>query len=701
MSENFSIWKKYSRQRKIVSSVYSIFYKGKIIENNNDVIIEQIDKLKYKNIFNKEFSEEEIKYKTNDKEIKPKIIEQINEIDFYYIIYIYCALNLDVNIKIRNCPFSIDEIKYILMKLNKIFEFIFRKFEVIGGFSISNITLPIDTIDNYEIIYSGLRRESLDIFKEYPLKKEEIFKLGEIIYYMLFLNFPFDKNNQKSENEEKNLINQRLDSIDDKNLKDLISKMLIKDQKQIINWKEYLNHPFFDLKPKYIKFDFICKEHSSKYEQYCLQCKKNICNFCKDKHKSHKLISFNDIGYTDYEINQLKENIKFINKNIDDLNEFKTNLNDFFEKVIKIENNKSVYENDEINNFKNSYFQFFNDIKNKFNWLDNIELLNNTFNIGNNKSSSNFIIAKIEIKENDLNQKIRILNHNSQIIEVEDLKKICEIYINDTKIDFSLEYQFNHIGIYTIKYNFIKKLYNTSNLFFDCTSIISIDLSNFDSSELKSMEWMFANCKSLNTINFKNFDTNNVTDMSLLFFGCQNLKHLDLSNFITRNVTNMSFMFGRCINLRSLNFLPSFSTMSVNNFNGMFYNCSSLIKLDLSNFNTANAKSMSGMFDLCTSLISLDISNFRTNDIEDLCKMFANCSLPSLDLSNFVLNKKVDISNIFNNCEKMNLLKIPQFKIIEYNEDKLKDMFLGMNKNCIIENKDKIITEKWNEYLNK
>ena len=699
MSKSFDIWNRYFRERKIFASLYRIFYKGKNIVNNIDIIIEQIDKLQYKNICKKDFSEEEIKYKTNDKEIKPLIIEEINDTNFYYIIYIYCALKLNVNLKIRNCPFTIYEIKSILKKINKIFEFMFKKFEVIGGLLISNITFPIDTIDNYEIIYSGCRKESNDFFKEYPLNNEEIFQLGKIIYYMLFLDFPYSKNNQKSENEETNLINQRLDSLEDQNLKDLISKMLIQNIKQRINWKEYLNHPFFDLKPKYLKFNFICKEHSSKYQEYCLQCKKNICTHCKFNHSSHNLVKFNDIGYNDYEIYQINKIIKYLNKDIDERNEIKTNINEFLEKINKNGNNKYIYENDENNNFKNAFLEYFNNFKSEFNLSIFNELYNNIFNIYNNKSSSNFIIAKIEIEEKNLNKKIRILNFNSELIKFDDLKNICEIYINGTKINFALEYKFNIKGIYTIKYNFKQKLVQTSNLFFDCPLILSIDLSNFDSSEILSMGWMFTNCTSLNKINFLNFDTKNVTDMSLLFYGCKNLKHIDLSNFNTRNVTNMSFMFGKCNSLINLNFLPSFTTMSVTNFNGMFYNCSSLIKLDLSNFNTANAITMSGMFEFCTSLLSLDISNFRTNEITDLSKMFANCSLPSLDLSNFVLNKDVNLSEIFHNCKKLNSLKIPEFKIIQEKVENLKDIFLGMNKNCIIENKDNLISQKWNEYI--
>ena len=57
---------------------------------------------------------------------------------------------------------------------------------------------------------------------------------------------------------------------------------------------------------------------------------------------------------------------------------------------------------------------------------------------------------------------------------------------------------------------------------------------------------MFIGCSSLTTINISNFNTNNVTDMSHMFNGCSSLKELNLSNFNTNNVTNMGYMFSGC-----------------------------------------------------------------------------------------------------------------------------------------------------------
>ena len=60
------------------------------------------------------------------------------------------------------------------------------------------------------------------------------------------------------------------------------------------------------------------------------------------------------------------------------------------------------------------------------------------------------------------------------------------------------------------------------------------------------MSYMFYGCSSLKKLNLSNFNTNNVTDMSGIFFECKSLKEINLSNFNTKNVTDMHSMFSYC-----------------------------------------------------------------------------------------------------------------------------------------------------------
>ena len=51
------------------------------------------------------------------------------------------------------------------------------------------------------------------------------------------------------------------------------------------------------------------------------------------------------------------------------------------------------------------------------------------------------------------------------------------------------------------------------------------------------MTGMFDTCSGLTTLDVSNFNTSNVTEMEAMFAGCSNLKSIDISNFDTRNVT--------------------------------------------------------------------------------------------------------------------------------------------------------------------
>lgn len=106
-------------------------------------------------------------------------------------------------------------------------------------------------------------------------------------------------------------------------------------------------------------------------------------------------------------------------------------------------------------------------------------------------------------------------------------------------------------------------------------NVIDIDLSNFNTHNIISMNSMFSNCESLTSLNLSSFDTSNVTDMRNMFGYCWNLKKLDLSCFDTRNVTDISYMFYCCANLEKLD-LSNFTIKNIRGYNFMFYGCNKL-----------------------------------------------------------------------------------------------------------------------------
>ena len=92
---------------------------------------------------------------------------------------------------------------------------------------------------------------------------------------------------------------------------------------------------------------------------------------------------------------------------------------------------------------------------------------------------------------------------------------------------------------------------------------------------------MFSDCGSLESINLSSFKVKNVINMSSMFQGCCSLKTLDLSSFNTCCVLNMSYMFSYCYKLTSLD-LSSFDTEGTNTYNMFEFCCRLKIRRRLS-----------------------------------------------------------------------------------------------------------------------
>ena len=210
-------------------------------------------------------------------------------------------------------------------------------------------------------------------------------------------------------------------------------------------------------------------------------------------------------------------------------------------------------------------------------------------------------------------------------------------------------------------------------MFFGCYSLISLDVSSFNTSNVIDMKNMFSfyfyeedeefdifsisepelsllfileqieifssQKDILISLDLSNFDTSSVMDMSGMFFGFFYLKSLNINKFNTSFVQDMRFMFSYCISLISLN-ISNFDTSLVTEMTGMFAGCTSLISLELSsNFISTNVRTTAYMFSRCYYLISLDLSSFNPSLIVISRFMLSYCkNLEFINLTNFCLN---------------------------------------------------------------
>ena len=181
-----------------------------------------------------------------------------------------------------------------------------------------------------------------------------------------------------------------------------------------------------------------------------------------------------------------------------------------------------------------------------------------------------------------------------------------------------------------------------SGFFGGCETLETISgLEYLNTAKVTDMGNMFYGCSALTSLDLTNFNTANVEFMYYMFEGCSALKSLDLTNFNTAKVTDMSFMFSGCSALTSLD-LTKFNTAKVANMGNMFYGCSALTSLDLTNFNTANVDFMDSMFNGCSALKSLDLTNFNTAKVVNMYMMFNGCSA----LTTIYASDKFDTDNV-------------------------------------------------------
>ena len=216
-----------------------------------------------------------------------------------------------------------------------------------------------------------------------------------------------------------------------------------------------------------------------------------------------------------------------------------------------------------------------------------------------------------------------------------------------------------------------------SGFFRGCETLETISgLEYLNTAKVTDMGNMFYGCSALTSLDLTNFNTANVDFMDSMFNGCSALKSLDLTNFNTAKVTDMSFMFSGCSALTSLD-LTKFNTAKVVNMGNMFYGCSALTSLDLTNFNTANVDFMDSMFNGCSALKSLDLTNFNTAKVVNMYMMFNGCSaLESLDLTNFNTAKVTYMNNMFEGCSALTTI----YASDKFDTDNVKyglDMFTG------------------------
>ncbi len=123
----------------------------------------------------------------------------------------------------------------------------------------------------------------------------------------------------------------------------------------------------------------------------------------------------------------------------------------------------------------------------------------------------------------------------------------------------------NLLNIFHLRFLQTDRTENMSHMFGKCSSLITLDLSSFDTSWVEDMGYMFAECENLKTLDLGHFDTSHVTSLDALFCNCKSLENLDLSSFDTRKTEIMRHMFSGWDSLKTLD-ISSFDLNQIHKY---------------------------------------------------------------------------------------------------------------------------------------
>lgn len=235
-------------------------------------------------------------------------------------------------------------------------------------------------------------------------------------------------------------------------------------------------------------------------------------------------------------------------------------------------------------------------------------------------------------------------------------------------------------------------------MFFGCYALQSIDCSNWDMSNVKSISYMFAFCYKIQSIDCSNWDTCNVEDMYRMFYCCYELKDIiGLNDLDVHNVKNMACMFCG---------LEQFTDLDISKWNApkcedaqyMFssymnpgnehYN--GFVRINAPNlFRSGCVKNLRAAFQVNPELKYVNISNWNVSNVENLRYIFFDCpNIETLDLRKWNACKCTDASFAFSfNTERYGKNKLKYLRV-----DNLFKNGIISNVNGMFQNLDKLKT---------
>lgn len=220
---------------------------------------------------------------------------------------------------------------------------------------------------------------------------------------------------------------------------------------------------------------------------------------------------------------------------------------------------------------------------------------------------------------------------------------------------------------------------NMYMVFMACQSLEILDLSSWNTENVETTDRMFSGCSSLTNLNVANWNLKKLRNANSMFYNCPQLVDLDISNWRIESLVTSTSMFEKCavekldlsnwnmhnlqtayhmcINSSLQEFIaPNWNLEKCDTIEGFFYNCKSLLYVDIKNWNVENVTNISAIFNGCTAITDIDLSGWNVSNAVYLASIFSGCSkLVTVNLANWNFSEE-DLKNygaIFGNCSAL------------------------------------------------
>ena len=224
----------------------------------------------------------------------------------------------------------------------------------------------------------------------------------------------------------------------------------------------------------------------------------------------------------------------------------------------------------------------------------------------------------------------------------------------------------------------VSSLKSASRIFRQTTALQSANLSGWNAPKLTSAYQMFAMDAALKNVNITGWNTPTLKDVSYMFYGNSALVSVEgIEDLDVASLTTAAQMFRGCSKLQSIDF-SGWNAPDLADVSNMFQQCSALQTADLSNWNVPNLMNTYQMFAKAANLKSVDTTNWRTDSLENMSWIFQECT----SLQNVVGINDIDVSNVttmqgtFYECKSLQSLDLTKWK-----PSKVTDMY-GMFQDC-------------------